>query len=94
MGVEKIENSKIEVYALVTKKEKRGLIKRIFSLSSYGRISFRFANSEKNHYFFDFIDVEKEKYNKIEMYNILTLPAYRGRNNNKLYLRQDEAMKN
>jgi len=85
-----IKQEEIEVTAVIIKKSKGNLIER---LKNYGTFSCRALNPEKNSYFFDFIYVDKKKYNTIERGSSIKLTAYRGKNNqDKFYLKQDEAL--
>ena len=97
MELEKAFNGlkKTKVKALIIKKKKNSLIKMVLALAPYGRISLRFENSEKNHYFFDFIDMKMKDYKKVERGDVINIVAYGGqKNSHKLYLRPDEALLN
>jgi hypothetical protein len=81
----------IEVAAVIIGKSKGNLIER---LKNYGTFSCRALNPDTNSYFFDFIYVDKKRYNTIERGSSIKLTAYRGKNNpDKFYLRQEAALK-
>lgn len=96
MELEKALNGlkKTKVRALVIKKKKNNIFSRFIG-GCYGGVFCRFRENGEGDYFFDFIRARKETYDIAKEGDVLALTAYRGmKNQEKLYLRPDEALLN